>query len=200
VDDEFGLLPDQDDPTPPRRPAGALVAGLAVVALLAVAAVFWMVTSVAGRGVKITAAGTPAPATSAPTTTRPTTPPTTPPATTTPAPTTTSAPRRTPGPTVIPPLTIRPAPTTPRPVPTATKPAPRPTPSAPVGRLVRVPDVTGLRVQQAGTVLRAAGLKVQVVGGVLDPDRDERRVVFQRPTGGQVVLAGSTVILVTDGT
>jgi len=35
---------------------------------------------------------------------------------------------------------------------------------------------------------------------VLDPERDDRRIVAQRPTPGSVVRAGSTVILVTDGT
>jgi beta-lactam-binding protein with PASTA domain len=49
-------------------------------------------------------------------------------------------------------------------------------------------------------VLRAVGFRVQVIGGVLDPERDDRRIVAQRPTPGSVVRAGSTVILVTDGT
>jgi hypothetical protein len=200
VDDEFGLLPDQQDPADPapRRPAGLVIGALVVVALLAVGGVFWMVAAVADRGGKATVAGSasPAPAsTPAPTTPAVTTPPPTTPAPTTPPPTTAvsvvatsppPAPRPTPKPTT-------------QPVPTP-RPLPKPTLTVPAGRLVRVPDVVGLRVQQAGTVLRAAGLKVQVIGGVLDPDRDDRRITAQRPGAGAVVLAGSTVILVTDGT
>ena len=90
----------------------------------------------------------------------------------------------------------KPKPTpTPRPAPTV---RPVPTPK-PVGKLVAVPDVTGLRVRAATGVLQTAGLKVQVLGGVFSPDRDDRRVTAQRPTPGSVVRAGSTVILVTDG-
>jgi len=76
---------------------------------------------------------------------------------------------------------------------------PHPTLAVPVGTLVAVPGVVGLKVQLAGTVLRAAGFRVQVIGGVLDPERDDRRIVAQRPTPGSVVRAGSTVILVTNG-
>jgi beta-lactam-binding protein with PASTA domain len=86
-----------------------------------------------------------------------------------------------------------------RPAPTI-RPVPHPTLAVPVGTLVPVPGVVGLKVQQASTVLRAVGFRVQVIGGVLDPERDDRRIVAQRPTPGSVVRAGSTVILVTDGT
>ena len=196
MDDEFGLLPDQQGaPPPPRRPMGLVLGGLVLVALASMAAVFWLVASLADRGRTVTAAGTPSPA--AATTAAPT-----------PTPVATTAPATTVPPTTVAPVTagpVRPAATTPSrtapkptPAPT-TRPVPRPTVSV-VGRLVRVPDVVGLRVQQAGTVLRAAGLRVQVIGGVLDPDRDDRRIVAQRPTAGSVVRAGSTVILVTDGT
>ena len=193
MDDDFGLLPDQQGaPPPPRRPMGLVLGGMVLVALVAVGAVFWLVASLADRGRTVTAAGTPSPV--AATTAAPTTPATTPPVTTVP-------------PTTVAPSTVAPAPSataivpTPKPTPAPTiRPVPRPTLSVPVGRLVRVPDVVGLKVAQAGSVLRAAGFRVQVIGGVLDPERDDRRIVAQRPTAGSVVRAGSTVILVTDGT
>ena len=192
MDDEFGLLPDQQGaPPPPPRPLGLVLGGLVLVALVAVGAVFWLVASLADHGRTVTAAGTPSPV--AATTAAPTPTPvaTTPPVTTVP-------------PTTVAPSTVAPAPSAtmivpapkPTPAPT-TRPVPRP---VPVGRLVRVPDVVGLKVAQAGTVLRAAGFRVQVIGGVLDPERDDRRIVAQRPTAGSAVRAGSTVILVTDGT
>jgi beta-lactam-binding protein with PASTA domain len=196
VDDDFGLLPDQQGaPPPPRRPMGLVLGGLVVVALAAVAAVFWMVASLADRSRTVTAVGTPSPA--AATTPAPTPETSTPPVATVPP--TTAAP------TSVAPIrsaaTIVPTRTAPKPTPApTTRPVPPPTASVPVARLVRVPDVTGLRVQRAGTVLRAAGFRVQVIGGVQDPERDDRRVVAQRPTAGSVVSAGSTVILVTDGT
>jgi PASTA domain len=192
VDDEFGLLPDQQGaPPPPQRPMWLVLGGLVLVALVAVGAVFWLVASLADRGRTVTAAGTPSPV-----------------AATTPAPTPTPVATTPPVSTVPPttaPSTVVPAPSataivpTPTPAPT-TRPVPRPTLTIPVGRLVRVPDVVGLKVARAGTVLRAAGFRVQVIGGVLDPERDDRRIVAQRPTAGSAVRAGSTVILVTDGT
>ena len=192
MDDEFGLLPDQQGaPPPPRRPMWLVLGGLVLVALVAVGAVFWLVASLADRGRTVTAAGTPSPV-----------------AATTPAPTPTPVATTPPVSTVPPttaPSTVVPAPSataivpTPTPAPT-TRPVPRPTLTIPVGRLVRVPDVVGLKVARAGTVLRAAGFRVQVIGGVLDPERDDRRIVAQRPTAGSAVRAGSTVILVTDGT
>jgi len=198
VDDEFGLLPGQQAaPPPPRRPLGLVLAGLVLVALVAVGGVFWLVASLADRGRTVDAAGTPSPAavTSAAPSTAPeaSTPPapTVPPATAAP---TTAGPVRSPA-TIAPTRTVP----TQRPVPT-TRPVPSPTLAVPVGTLVAVPGVVGLKVQQAGTVLRAAGFRVQVIGGVLDPERDDRRIVAQRPTPGSVVRAGSTVILVTDGT
>jgi PASTA domain len=193
VDDEFGLLPGQQAaPPPPQRPLGLVLAGLVLVALMAVGGVFWLVASLADRGRTVNAAGTPSPAavtSSAPT---PTPEATTPPAPTVPP--TTAGPVRAPA-TVAPTRTVptqRPAPTT--------LPVPHPTLAVPVGTLVAVPGVVGLKVQLAGTVLRAAGFRVQVIGGVLDPERDDRRIVAQRPTAGSVVRAGSTVILVTNGT
>jgi hypothetical protein len=172
---------------------GLVLGGMVLVALVAVGAVFWLVASLADRGRTVNAAGTPSPV--AATTATPTTPvATTPPVTTVP-------------PTTVAPSTVAPAPSataivpTPKPTPAPTiRPVPLPTLSVPVGRLVRVPDVVGLKVAQAGSVLRAAGFRVQVIGGVLDPERDDRRIVAQRPTAGSVVRAGSTVILVTDGT
>lgn len=193
MDDDFGLLPDQQGaPPPPRRPMGLVLGGMVLVALVAVGAVFWLVASLADRGRTVNAAGTPSPV--AASTAAPTTPATTPPVTTVP-------------PTTVAPSTVAPVPsattivptTKPTPAPTI-RPVPRPTLSVPVGRLVRVPDVVGLKVAQAGSVLRAAGFRVQVIGGVLDPERDDRRIVAQRPTAGSAVRAGSTVILVTDGT
>jgi hypothetical protein len=104
-------------------------------------------------------------------------------------------------------VVVTPPPPAPKPTPkptTAPVPTPRPLPNPtltiPVGPLARVPDVVGLRVQQASAVLRWAGFTVQVIGGVQDPERDDRRVTAQRPGAGAVVRAGSTVILVTDGT
>jgi PASTA domain-containing protein len=193
VDDEFGLLPGQQAaPPPPQRSLGLVLAGLVLVALVAVGGVFWLVASLADRGRTINAAGTPSPA--AVTSAAPTP---TPEATTPPAPT---APPTTAG-SVRAPATVAPTRTVPtqRPAPT-TLPVPHPTLAVPVGTLVAVPGVVGLKVQLAGTVLRAAGFRVQVIGGVLDPERDDRRIVAQRPTPGSVVRAGSTVILVTDGT
>ena len=191
MDDEFGLLPDQQGaPPPPRRPIGLILGGLVLVGLVLLAATFWLATSHR----TVVAAGTPAPGATTPASPTPTPSPT--PTETTPVTTvpTTVAPTTAPAATTAP--TTRPAPT---PAPT-TRPVPRPTLSVPVGRLVRVPDVVGLRVQRAVTALQAAGFRVQVIGGVLDPERDDRRVVAQRPTAGSVILAGFTVILVTDGT
>lgn len=198
MDDEFGLLPGQQAaPPPPRRPLGLVLAGLVLVALVAVGGVFWLVASLADRGRTVDAAGTPSPAAVTSAAPTPTPEATTPPAPT--APPTTAAPT-TAGP-VRAPATRAPTRTVPtqRPAPTI-RPVPHPTLAVPVGTLVAVPGVVGLKVQLAGTVLRAAGFRVQVIGGVLDPERDDRRIVAQRPTPGSVVRAGSTVILVTDGT
>ena len=197
MDDEFGLLPGQQAPPPPQRPLGLVLAGLVLVALVAVGGVFWLVASLADRGRTVDAAGTPSPAAATSAAPTPTPEASTPPAPT--APPTTAAPT-TAGP-VRAPATRAPTRTVPtqRPAPT-TRPVPSPTLAVPVGTLVAVPGVVGLKVQQAGTVLRAAGFRVQVIGGVLDPERDDRRIVAQRPTPGSVVRAGSTVILVTNGT
>lgn len=197
MDDDFGLLPDQQGtPPPPQRPMWLVLGGLVLFALVAVGAVFWLVASLADRGRTVNATGRPSPA--AATSAAPTL---TPEASTPPVPT---VPPTTIAPTTLAPVqsaaTIVPTRTVPRPPAPTTRPVPRPTLSVPVGTLVAVPGVVGLKVQQAGTVLRAAGLKVQVIGGVLDPERDDRRIVAQRPTAGSVVRAGSTVILVTDGT
>lgn len=192
MDDEFGLLPGQQaTPPPPQRPLGLVLAGLVLVALVAVGGVFWLVASLADRGRTVNAAGTPSPAAVTSAAPTPTPEATTPPVPT--APPTTAGPVRAPA-TVAPTRTVptqRPAPTT--------RPVPHPTLAVPAGTLVAVPGVVGLKVQQAGTVLRAAGFRVQVIGGVLDPERDDRRIVAQRPTPGSVVRAGSTVILVTNG-
>jgi hypothetical protein len=195
VDDEFDLLRDAPGPTPPpRRPLWLLLGAVVLVALLAVVGVFWMVSSVSDRGGRVTAAAVSSPA--APTTSEPvvtTVPPL--PSTTAATPTATA--------TVVPARTVVPSPTpkpttAPAPKPTPT-PLPRPTLSRPAGKVVAVPDVIGLRIKAATSVLQGVGLKVQVLGGVLVVDRDERRVTAQRPTPGTVVRAGSTVILVTDG-
>lgn len=197
MDDEFGLLPDQQGaPPPPRRPVGLILGGLVLVALVMLGAVFWLATTLTDR--TVVAAGTPAPAatTSATATPAPTASPT--PTASTPA---TTVPPTTVAPTTVPPVTTAPSPTRPAPTPApATRPVPGPTLSLPVGRLVRVPSVVGLRVQQAVAVLQADGFRVQVIGGVQDTERDTRRVVAQRPTAGSLLPAGFTVILVTDGT
>ncbi|HEY6748533.1 MAG TPA: PASTA domain-containing protein [Mycobacteriales bacterium] len=201
MDDAFDLLRDPEGPAPPdRRPVWLLVGGLVAVVLLALVGVVWMVSSVSGGGGTVTAGAT-TPATTPATTSAPAVtaaPTTTPAATTRPPVPTTTVPRLTvvPLPSVA---TLAPSPTPRRtPAPTTSRPLPTPTPT-PVGRLVPVPDVVGLRVTAAAGVLRAQGFKVQVLGGVLGPDRDDRRVTAQRPRAGAVVLAGSTVILVTDG-
>lgn len=195
MDDEFDLFRESPRSTPPaRRPLWLLLSGAVVVALLAVVGVFWMVSSVTGRGGTVSAAATPQPpATSvaAPATTVAA-------ATGEPAPPTTTVPAP---PTATFTVPVKPLPSAhtvapPKPKP---KPTPRPTLSTPVGKLVTVPDVTGLRVKPATAALTAAGLKVQVLGGLFTTDRDDRRVTSQRPTAGSVVRAGSTVILVTDG-
>jgi hypothetical protein len=193
VDDDLDLLHGEPPAAPPRRPMGPLLGALIVVALLAVVGVFWLVSAVADRGTKVGLAAptsTPAPSTApaVPTSAQPPTIPAT-------LPTATFSVPAVPSSLPTPLSTIRaPAPKpTPKPIPT-TRPAP-----TPVGKLVTVPDVTGLRVTLATSQLRAAGLKVQVLGGVLDVDRDRRRVIAERPTAGSVVLVGSTVILVTDG-
>lgn len=206
VDDEFDLLREPQGPTPPeRRPAWLLVGGLIAVVLLTLVGVVWMVSSVSGRGGTVTAAATTAAATTpaantaapavtaAPTTTLAATTEPPVPTTTVPLPTATFT-----VPTAPPPSAVTVAPTR-KPAPTTSRPAPKPTASAPVGKLVPVPGVIGLRVRAATQVLRAQGFKVQVLGGLLSPDRDDRRVTAQRPTPGSVVRAGSTVILVTDG-
>jgi PASTA domain len=199
VDDEFDLLRDPGGPTPPaRRPTWVLVGGLVAVVLLALVGVVWMVTSVSGRGGKITAASTTsAPAvTAAPTTSLAATTDPPVPTTTVPVPTRTVTP---PVLTVPPAATVVPSPTR-KPVPTTTRPpVPRPTVPTPPGQLVPVPGVIGLRIKAAVGVLQGQGFKVQVLGGVLGPDRDDRRVTAQRPTPGAMVRPGSTVILVTDG-
>lgn len=196
MDDELDLLPGEPDGPAPRRPVGLLVGALVVIVLLAVGAVFWLVSEVSGRGGTVGAGGSPTAAatpTSTPTSLEPTS---APPPTIPALPTATfsvPAVRSTvPAPTVAPP---------PKPVPKPTPPAPTPKPTlaTPVGKLVTVPDVVGLRIPQATVQIRAAGLKPQVLGGVLDVDRDQRRVIAQRPTAGSVVRAGATVILVSDG-
>lgn len=199
MDDDLGLLPDeQAGPPPPRRPLRLLVGGLVAVAVLVVAGAVWMVASVSDRVPNVKAAGSASPATTA-------APSTTPAATTVPPTTaapTSAGPVRTATTVVVSPPPPAPKPTpkpTTAPVPTP-RPLPKPTLTIPVGPLARVPDVVGLRVQQASAVLRAAGFTVQVIGGVQDPERDDRRITAQRPGAGAVVRAGSTVILVTDGT
>ena len=106
MDDEFGLLPDQQGaPPPPRRPMGLVLGGLVLVALASMAAVFWLVASLADRGRTVTAAGTPSPA--AATTAAPS-----------PTPVATTAPATTVPPTTVAPVTagpVRPAATTPSP-------------------------------------------------------------------------------------
>ena len=63
MDDELDLLPEQQGRRPPpRRPMGLLVGGLVPVALLAVAGVSWLVAALSDRGRTVTVAGTPSPA------------------------------------------------------------------------------------------------------------------------------------------
>lgn len=199
--DELDLLHESDGPGgPKRRPPWMLLGGLLVVVLLALVGVGWMVGTVAGRDGTVTAAGgSTAPAT------------TTPAATTEPAqasesesafptalPSVTVTPRRT---IPVGAGTVAPSPTprvtTPRATPRPT-PKPKPTVTPPTG-LVSVPDVVGLRVKSATAILKAAGFKVTVLGGILAPDRDARRVTVQQPGPGTKARPGSVVVLLTDG-
>lgn len=198
MDDEFDLLREPEGSTPPeRRPAWLLIGGLVAVVLLTLVGVVWMISSVSGRGGTVTAAPTTsAPAvTAAPTTSLAATTDPPVPTMTVPLPTATFTVPAAPVPSAV---TVAPSPTR-KPAPTTSRPVPKPTLSTPVGKLVPVPGVIGLRVKAATGVLRAQGFKVQVLGGVLGPDRDDRRVTAQRPGAGAMVRAGSTVILVTNG-
>lgn len=193
--DELDLLHEYDGPGgPKRRPPWMLLGGLLLAVLLALVGVGWMVGTVTGRDGEVTAAGGSTAAA------------TTPAATTEPAQASESA-----FPTALPSVPATPRQTIPRavgpvvPVPTprvtTPKATPRPTPAptaAPTG-LVAVPDVVGLRVRSATAILKAAGFRVTVLGGILAPDRDARRVTVQQPGAGTKARAGSVVVLLTDG-
>jgi hypothetical protein len=69
------------------------------------------------------------------------------------------------------------------------------TPS-PGPRLVRVPDVVGDRRASAEARVREAGFAVAVQLAPAPSPRQNRRVIAQRPGGGQLALTGSTVTLV----
>lgn len=202
VDDDLGLLGGQDPDEGPRRP-WPLIVGIVVIALATLAGAGWVVGSAVDGGTRVETAATPvAPTTTVP---APTTEPmeepvpsTVPP--TTAAPTTTAPPVRTA-------VTVAPVPTTPSPTPVRTTPRPRPTtprptvvpPPAPGPGTVVVPDVVGLKVRPAQATLEAAGFRVQVLGGILKPGRDQRRVTATLPPAGTRAKRGATVTLVTDG-
>ncbi|CAA9287935.1 MAG: hypothetical protein AVDCRST_MAG41-4128 [uncultured Corynebacteriales bacterium] len=213
MDDEFELLGRQDPEDGPRRP-WALLTGIAVVALVALAGVGWMVSAMLDGGTRVRPAAVGPATTAAPTTTPaptrsedmtiPTVPSPTPsvpvPSITVPPIPVRSATAVLPPPTPVR-TTVRPRPVPvpiPVPVPTVSRaPTPRPVP----GRLVRVPDVVGQRVKGAVATLQAAGFRVTVLGGAFAPpeDRDARRVTAQRPGGGGLALRGSFVVLITNG-
>jgi cytoskeletal protein RodZ len=196
--DELDLLHESDGPGGPKRPPWVLVGGLLVVVLLALVGVGWMVGTVAGRDGKVTTAApastTPA-ATTAAATTEPAQASESPSESAFPTalPSSSPTPRRT---ISVPVGTVAPSPT-PRVTTPAPKPSPKPT-TTPAG-LVEVPDVVGLKVKSATAILQAAGFRVSVLGGILQPDRDQRRVTVQRPAAGTKARAGAVVILLTDG-
>ena len=203
--DELDLLRGSDGPA--KRPPWALLTVVVVVALLALVGAGWVASSVISGSDRPAPVAAPAPTTSAPATTTPVAtvpasatvlPSTSPPVPTSAVPTVTvpAVPVQSAATVVAP----RPRPTTPGPTPAPTpKPAPKPTASTPApGTLVQVPDVIGLRVRGATAVLQAAGFRVGVLGGVLTPNRDQRRVTAQRPTPGTLLRTGSVVILVSD--
>lgn len=203
MDDDLDLLGGSEGPGGPERPPWMLVTGIVLVALLTLVGVGWMVTSVVGGGGTVTAAGPATP--SAPPTTAPSSAPSTARAAETSAfptalPTTTRPPVPTYSVPVVPvPSAIGVAPTTPRVTPRATTPPPTPRVPPPAAGLRTVPDVVGLKVRSATAVLKSAGFRVSVLGGLFAPDRDARRVTAQQPTAGSKARAGSIVILLTDG-
>jgi hypothetical protein len=92
-------------------------------------------------------------------------------------------------PSLPPPITATPPlPTTP---PATT--GPRPPPGA---DLVVVPDVVGLRAQEAIARLRAAGFNPQVVSAPIGRPRQANRVFLQSPRAGQQARRGSVVTIV----
>lgn len=193
MDDDLDLLRDPDgDGTPKGRPWGLLAVALAAV-LVAVAGLVWVAGSLTDGDTDIQpAAASPSATTAAPPTT-PAAAATTTTAEPLPSLSTPAATATTPPPAPAPPLS------TVSPTPRAT-PTPRPTlpplPPKPPG--VRVPDVTGLRVQTATLTLRASGFRVVVPGGTVVPIPDQRRVRAQTPAGGTLAAKGATVTLVLD--
>lgn len=197
--DELDLLHESDGPgEPKRRPPGLLLGGLLVVVLLALVGVGWMVGTVASRDGTVTAAnGSTVPAaTTTAAATEPAQASASESAFPTALPAVTVTPRRT---IPVGVGTVAPSPTprvtTPRATP---KPSPKPTVTPPTG-LVAVPDLVGLKVRSATSILKAAGFKVTVLGGILAPDRDARRVTGQQPGPGTKARPGSVVVLLTDG-
>ena len=72
------------------------------------------------------------------------------------------------------------------------------TPSA--GQMpVAVPDLVGLEMSQAITVLGAAGLKPGAVDSVIDRQEDGGVVLGTRPSAGAGRMPGSTVDLIVNG-
>lgn len=195
MDDDLDLLRDPDgDGAPHRRPWPLLAAAL-VVALVAVAGLVWVVGSMVGGDTEIEpAAASPTATTPAPETTTTTSLPPVPTRTVaSPSPTSTHAVS-----TIQPPVPTRTPSPTPTPTPTVRRPT-LPPPPPPNPKLVRVPDVVGLRLPAATLTLRAAGFRVSVPGAVGPaPKPDQRRVSAQRPAGGSLAPKGSTVVLVLD--
>ena len=71
----------------------------------------------------------------------------------------------------------------------------RPEGSAALGGEGRVPDVRGMRVEQAREALEAAGLRVREGGRVNGGPVREGRVAYTSPRAGRQLSAGSTVTL-----
>ena len=187
--DDLDLLHDPEDPARPRRPPWMLLGGIMAVALLALVGVVWMVGTAVDGGDRPAAAASTGP-TSTSVSASPTPDPT--PAAVPSAATVVAAP------TTAPPA-VAPRAATPGPTVRTTTPGPVPRPTATTrSGLVRVPDIIGQRVRAATATLRAAGFQVAVLGGFSRPDRDERRVIAQRPTPGSWVPAGSLVVLIID--
>lgn len=198
MDDDLDLLHDPDGDGKPASRPWPLLAAVVIVALLSVAGLGWLASSLVGGDAEIRPAAAPSPTSSVPApTTAPapvntTASPTASDAQTVAAPSPTLRTTRAPAP---PPRTV--VPTTPAAAPTTRKPTATPPPPAP--KRVVIPDVLGERLKSATATLQAAGFRVAVFGSPGPPPRpDQRRVTSQRPGSGTLAPAGSTVVLVMD--
>jgi hypothetical protein len=176
---------DTDGPDGERR--WPWLAGLGVLALLALSGLIWLVGSIPHPASNQRSAPTAAPTDelSTPDATAGTQPPPSEGATST----ATSSPTGTP---TASPSTSQVATPTPSTVATPTRP---PAPSQ-----VRVPDVVGKRQASAAAVLRGAGFSVAVVRVGTDTRRQVNRVISQSPAAGQTATVGSTVTIFVGAT